>query len=169
MWTIFLISKPWWWLLKPKRLTSTLHLDKFTYLDYYVFLLSSYCRILIHIYFHTVLSKKTNRKYILTGHLTWMTSKRSVCMKTYLSLRISLKGWRIYLISWKIPTFSNIFPRDKHVLNTFELRTLYARLYVFVVYILFAPVIQQASIAVWTIFLISKSCWWLLKPKRFTQ
>ena len=33
MWTI-LISKSWLWLLKPKRLTSTLHHDKFTYLDY---------------------------------------------------------------------------------------------------------------------------------------
>ena len=50
IWTI-LISKSWWWLLKLKRLTSTLHHNTFTYLDY-VFLLPSYCRILIHIYFH---------------------------------------------------------------------------------------------------------------------
>ena len=50
MWTI-LISKSWWWLLEPKRLRSTLHDNKFTYLDF-VFLQSSYCRILIHIYFH---------------------------------------------------------------------------------------------------------------------
>ena len=35
---------------------STLIHNKFTYLDY--FFLSSYCRILIHIYFHTVLSEK---------------------------------------------------------------------------------------------------------------
>ena len=34
-------------------LTSTLNHNKFTYLDY-VFLLPSYVRILIHIYFHTV-------------------------------------------------------------------------------------------------------------------
>ena len=40
MWTI-LISKSWRWLRKPKRSTSTLHHNKFTYLDY-VFLLSSY-------------------------------------------------------------------------------------------------------------------------------
>ena len=32
---------------------------------------------------------KTNTNYILTRHLTWMTSKLSVYMKTYLSLRIS--------------------------------------------------------------------------------
>ena len=56
----------------------------------------------------------------------------------------------------KNPTFSNIFPRAKHVVNTFELRTLCARLYVFVVFYLFL-LFQQASIAVWTIFLISKS------------
>ena len=49
---ILLISKSRWWLLKPKRLTLTLHHNKFTYLDYSVFLLSSYSRILIHIYFH---------------------------------------------------------------------------------------------------------------------
>ena len=38
-------------------LTLTLIHNKFTYLDY-VFLLSSYSRILIHIYFHTVISEK---------------------------------------------------------------------------------------------------------------
>ena len=42
----------------------------------------------------------------------------------------------------KNPIFSNIIPRAKHVLNTFKLRTLYARFFFFfVVYILFAPVI----------------------------
>ena len=44
-----LISKSWGWLLKPKRLTSTLIHNKFTYLDY-VFLLSSYVYIYIYIY-----------------------------------------------------------------------------------------------------------------------
>ena len=44
----------------------------------------------------------------------------------------------------KNPPFSNIFPRTKHILNTFKLRTLYARLYLFVVYILFAPVISTS-------------------------
>ena len=36
---------------ETEMLTSTLNHHKFTYLDY-VFLLPSYCRILIHIYFH---------------------------------------------------------------------------------------------------------------------
>ena len=36
---------------ETETLTSTLHNNKFTYLDY-VFLLPSYCRILIPIYFH---------------------------------------------------------------------------------------------------------------------
>ena len=42
MWTI-LISKSWWWLLKPERSTSTLHHNKFTYLDY-IFLLLDLCK-----------------------------------------------------------------------------------------------------------------------------
>ena len=33
---------------------------------------------------------------------------------------------------------------EKHVLNTFNLRTLCARLYLFIVYILFAPVISTS-------------------------
>ena len=41
---------------ETETLTSISH-HKFTYLDY-VFLLSSYCRILIPIYFHAVLSEK---------------------------------------------------------------------------------------------------------------
>ena len=36
----------------------------------------------------------------------------------------------------------NIFPRAKHVLNTFKLRMLCARLYLFVVYISLVPVIS---------------------------
>ena len=87
---------------------------------------------------------KTNTKYILTRHLTWMTSKRSVYTKTYLSLRISLKDGRIFLVSLKNLTFSNIFPCAKHVLHTFKFRTLCARLYLFVVYILFALVISTS-------------------------
>ena len=43
---VILISKSWWWLLKPKRPTSSLIHNKFTYLDY-VFLLSSYIYIYI--------------------------------------------------------------------------------------------------------------------------
>ena len=67
-----------------------------------------------------------------------------ICMKTYQSLHISLKNGRIFLISEKNPTFSRIFPRAKYVLNTFELRTLRARLYLSVVYILFVPVISTS-------------------------
>ena len=44
----------------------------------------------------------------------------------------------------KNPTFSKIILRTKHVLHTFKLRTLYTRLYLFVVYILFAPVISTS-------------------------
>ena len=55
-----------------------------------------------------------------------MTSKRFVYMKTYLSLRISLKDGRIFLVSSKNPTFLSIFPRATHVLNTFKLRMLCA-------------------------------------------
>ena len=53
--SVSVIPKSWWSLLKPKRSTSTLTHNKYTYLDY-VFLLSSYCRILSHIYFHIPLS-----------------------------------------------------------------------------------------------------------------
>ena len=42
---------------ETETLMSILDHNKFTYLDY-VFLLPSYCWILIHIYFHTVLSEK---------------------------------------------------------------------------------------------------------------
>ena len=45
----------------------------------------------------------------------------------------------------KNPIFLNIIPGAKHVLDTFKLRTLYVRLYLFVVYILFAPVILTST------------------------
>ena len=45
----------------------------------------------------------------------------------------------------KNPTFSNIFPRAKHVLNTFKSRRLCVRLYLFVVNILLAPVISTST------------------------
>ena len=48
---------------------------------------------------------------------------------------------RFFLSLKKNPTFSNIIPCAKYILNTFKLRTLYACLYLFIVYILFAPVI----------------------------
>ena len=50
----------------------------------------------------------------------------------------------IYLVSLRNPTFSNIFPRAKHVLNAFKLWTQCARLYLFVVYFSFALVISTS-------------------------
>ena len=50
----------------------------------------------------------------------------------------------IYLVSFGNPTFSNIFPRTRHVLTTFELWTVCVRLYLFVVYFSFAPVISPS-------------------------
>ena len=44
----------------------------------------------------------------------------------------------------KNPTFSNIFPSAKDVLYTFKLRTLWERLYIFVVYILSVPLISTS-------------------------
>ena len=64
--------------------------------------------------------------------------------------------------------FSNIIPRAKHVLNTFKLKRLYARLYLFVVYILFAPVILTNIPRCVNNSLITKSWWRILKTKRLT-
>ena len=55
-----------------------------------------------------------------------------------------LKDGRILLVTLKNSTFSNIFSRAIHVLNTFKLRTQYTRLYLYDVYILFAPVISTS-------------------------
>ena len=66
VWTIFLISKSWWWLLKPKHLTSTLHHNKFTYLDYSVFLLSSYTCV-YHIYPTPPLGQDMTQGQFLSG------------------------------------------------------------------------------------------------------
>ena len=65
--------------------------------------------------------------------------------------------------------YINIHIRARHVLMTFELWTLSARLGIFSLYIshLFLSS-QQTSIAMWTI-LISKSWWWLLKPKCYRR
>ena len=73
---------------------------------------------------------------------------------------------RFCLVSLGNPTFSNIFPRVRHVLMTFGLWTLCARLCIFSLYISHLLLSsQQASITMWTI-LISKSWWRLPKPKR---
>ena len=52
MYLVFVFPKSWWRLLKQKRLALALHHNKFTYLDYSVFLLSSYYQIQIHIYLY---------------------------------------------------------------------------------------------------------------------
>ena len=73
-----------------------------------------------------------------------MTSNDLYIQKLTNLLRISLKDGKIFLVSCKNPTFSNIFRRAKYVPNTFKLRTQCACLYLFVVYILFAPVISTS-------------------------
>ena len=70
VWTILLISKSCWRLLKPKRLTSTLHHNKFTYLDYSVFLLSL-----------TVISIKMD---LALNNLEWLICRKTKTKQTKL-------------------------------------------------------------------------------------
>ena len=66
-------------------------------------------------------------------------------------LFVSING-RFCLVSLKNPTFSNIFPRAKHVLMTFEFLTLCACLCIFSLYISHLLLSsQQAPIDMWTI------------------
>ena len=63
----------------------------------------------------------------------------------------SING-RFCLVPLKNPTFSNIFPRAKHVLMTFEFWTLCACLCIFSLYIFHLLLSsQQATIDMWTI------------------
>ena len=63
----------------------------------------------------------------------------------------SING-RFCLVSLKNPTFSNIFPRAKHVLMTFEFWTLCACLSIFSLYISHLLLSsQQSPIDMWTI------------------
>ena len=63
----------------------------------------------------------------------------------------SING-RFCLVSLKNPTFSNIFPRAKHVLMTFEFWTLCACLSIFSLYIFHLLLSSQPSpIDMWTI------------------
>ena len=108
-------------------------------------LLSWYCRILIHIYFHTVLSEKKNKYQIHSYATSNMDDFKMICIYENLhDFAYFLINGRIYLVSLKKKTFSNIIPRGKHVLNTLKSRTFCAHLYVFVVYISFAPVISES-------------------------
>ena len=116
--------------------------------DMYIFnpYLLSYCPL-----------KKTNTKYNLTQHLTRMIPNDLYIWK--------LTCHHIFLVSLGNPTFSNMFPRARHILMILKLWTLCAHLCIFLLYIShLLQSSQQASIAMWTI-LISKSWWWLLKPK----
>ena len=76
---------------------------------------------------------------------------------------------RFCLISLGNPTFSNIFPRAKHVIMTFELWTLSARSSLFSLYISHRLLSsQQASVAMWTIS-ISKSWCVVTETKTLTS
>ena len=99
-----------------------------------------------------------------------MIDFRAICIReNLLVFAYFLMSRRIYLVSLGNPTFSNIFPRARHILMTFKLWPLCARLCIFSLYIShLLQSSQQASIAMWTI-LISKSWWWLLQPRRWTS
>ena len=105
----------------------------------YVFLITSYFWIMIHIYFHTVLLEKQIPNTFL--HNIWYGWLQNNLYIWKLVFAYFLINRRIYLVSLGNPTFSNIFPCARHVLNTFELWTLCARLYLFIVYFSFAPII----------------------------
>ena len=96
-------------MMVTETFTSTSDHKKFTEMDY-VFMLPSYCRILIHIYFHTVLSKKN--KYQIQSHTTFNMDDSKTIYYTYENLLVvayfSING-RFCLVSLGNPTFSNIF------------------------------------------------------------
>ncbi len=79
--------------------------------------------------------KVAYHKYQIHSNITFSMddSKWSIHMKTFLAY-FSING-RFCLVSLKNPTFSNIFPRAKHVLMTFEFWTLCACLSIFSLYI----------------------------------
>ena len=74
-----------------------------------------------------------------------MDDFKTICIyENLLDIAYFLINGRFCLVSLGNPTFSNIFPRARHVLNSFELRTLCAHLYLFVVYFSFGPVISAS-------------------------
>ena len=82
-----------------------------------------------------------------TKNETWMTSKRSIYMKNLLVAYFLING-RFCLVSLGNSAFSNMFPRAGHVLMTFELWTLCARLCIFSLHISHLLLSsQQTSIA----------------------
>ena len=88
-----LISKSCWGLLKLKRSRSTLIHCEFPY-SVYVFLLSSYCRILIHIYFPTVLSgKQIPSTFLLDIEHGWLRNNLYIWKLTCLC--VFLNKWEV--------------------------------------------------------------------------
>ena len=106
-------------------------------------------------------------KYQIQSYTTFNMDdfKTIYIYENLLDIAYFLINERFCLVSLGNPTFSNMFPHARHALTTFEWWTLCARLCIFLLYISHLLLSsQQASIAMWTI-LISKSWWWLLKPK----
>ena len=111
---------------------------------YYDVKLTSYCQILIHIYFHTVLSEKTNTKYNLTRHLTWMIPNdlyiwKLTCRCVFLNKREVLSRFIGKSNIFKYVCTCQIRSYDFWIMNT-----MCTFMYLFVVYISFAPVISAS-------------------------
>ena len=126
----------------------------------YFFLLPSYCRILSIFTFILSFRKKLIPNTFL--HNIW--HGWFLMIYTYENLFVayfSING-RFCLVSLKNPTFSNIFPRAKHVLMTFEFWTLCACLSIFSLYISHLLLSSQQSPIDIVNYFISKSWWWLL-------
>ena len=109
--------------------------------------------------------KKETLNTLLHVHLTWMTSWRSVNIKTYRSLHIPLKAGGLFW-SHRNPFFKHhstylIFSNKERWMYGYESFVVYT----FSLLLLF----RQASIAVWTSFrMILKSWWRSSKSKRLT-
>ena len=95
--------------------------------------------------FTFILSFRKNKYQIYSYSTSTMDDFKTICIyRNILVFAYLLKNVRVYLVSLKNLTFWNIFLRAKHVLNTFKLWMLCARLYLFVVYISYAPVISAS-------------------------
>ena len=106
---------------------------------------NTYIYIYIYICKGFILSFWKNKYQVHSYTTPYMDNFKTVCIyENLLVFAYFLKNGRIDLISLGNPTFSNIFPHARHVLNTFELWTLCAHLYLYVVYFSFAPVISAS-------------------------
>ena len=122
----------------------TLHHNKFTYLDYFVFFFFCFLHTVgFRSIFTFILSFRKNKYQIHSYTTSNMDDFKTICIYENLPIFAyffkRLKDFSRLLK--KNPTFSNIFLCAKHILNTFKLRMLCARFYIFIVCILFAPVI----------------------------